>query len=242
MSHVNKNRHMGHTQVTQSAYRPRHTQDFEASRISRKSAHEGGKAFRPTHRPTLSPTRYSWYSFIKARVGLERLSQWNIPATPSGTQPATFRLAAQYLNKLRHRVTSWGRFKYKRMDNANTLMSDVQYQNVKIWECTRHQGWSQWLRGLRHRSAAVRLLRLWARIPLGAWMSFSCECCVLSSRGLCGELITRPEESYRQWCVFECDLEISWMRKTWPTGGCRADKQTNKHQIAVITRQHGQYG
>jgi len=32
------------------------------------------------------------------------------------------------------------------------------------------------------------------------------ECCVLSGRGLCDELITRPEESYRQWCVV-CDLE-----------------------------------
>jgi hypothetical protein len=27
------------------------------------------------------------------------------------------------------------------------------------------------------------------------------ECCVLSGRGLCVELITRPEESYRVWCV-----------------------------------------
>jgi hypothetical protein len=33
-------------------------------------------------------------------------------------------------------------------------------------------------------------------------MSFCCECCVLSGRGLCDELITRPEESYRVWCVF----------------------------------------
>jgi hypothetical protein len=30
---------------------------------------------------------------------------------------------------------------------------------------------------------------------------------VLSCRGLCDELITRPEESYRQWCVVVCDLE-----------------------------------
>jgi len=29
---------------------------------------------------------------------------------------------------------------------------------------------------------------------------------VLSGRGLCDELITRPEESYRLWCVV-CDLE-----------------------------------
>jgi hypothetical protein len=32
---------------------------------------------------------------------------------------------------------------------------------------------------------------------------------VLSGRGLCGELITRPEESYRLWCVVVCDLETS---------------------------------
>ena len=32
---------------------------------------------------------------------------------------------------------------------------------------------------------------------------------MLSGRGLCDELITRPEESYRLWCVVVCDLEIS---------------------------------
>ena len=32
---------------------------------------------------------------------------------------------------------------------------------------------------------------------------------MLSGRGLCDELITRPEESYRLWCVVECDLETS---------------------------------
>jgi len=51
---------------------------------------------------------------------------------------------------------------------------------------------SQWPRGLRRRSAAARLLRLWVRIPPGAWMSVCCECCVLSGRGHCDELTTRP--------------------------------------------------
>ena len=36
--------------------------------------------------------------------------------------------------------------------------------------------------------------------PAGG-MNVSCECYVLSGRGLCAELITRPEESYRRWCV-----------------------------------------
>ena len=30
---------------------------------------------------------------------------------------------------------------------------------------------------------------------------------MLPGRGLCDELITRPEESYRLWCVDVCDLE-----------------------------------
>jgi hypothetical protein len=45
---------------------------------------------------------------------------------------------------------------------------------------------------------------------------------VLSGRGLCDELITCPEESYRLWCVVVCDLETSWMRRPWPALGRRA--------------------
>jgi len=33
----------------------------------------------------------------------------------------------------------------------------------------------------------------------------------LSGRGLCDELITRPEESYRLRCIVVCDLETSRM-------------------------------
>jgi len=67
---------------------------------------------------------------------------------------------------------------------------------------------SQLPRGLRRRSVAARLLRLWVRIPPRAWIFVCCECRVLSGRGLCDKLITRPEESYRLWCVV-CDLETS---------------------------------
>jgi len=38
------------------------------------------------------------------------------------------------------------------------------------------------------------------------------ECCVLSGRGLCDGLITRPEESYRLWRLV-CDQETSRMRR-----------------------------
>jgi hypothetical protein len=36
-------------------------------------------------------------------------------------------------------------------------------------------------------------------------MFVCCDCCVWSGRGLCDELITRPEESYRLWCITVCD-------------------------------------
>jgi hypothetical protein len=45
--------------------------------------------------------------------------------------------------------------------------------------------------------------------PTGAWIFVCCECRVLSGRGLCDELIARPEEFYRLCCVVVCDLEIS---------------------------------
>ena len=85
---------------------------------------------------------------------------------------------------------------------------------------------SQWPRGLRRRSAAARLLRLWVRVLPGAWMSVCCECCVLSNRGLWDTLITRPEESYRLWCVVVCDLEASRMKRPWPALGRSATKLT----------------
>jgi hypothetical protein len=45
--------------------------------------------------------------------------------------------------------------------------------------------------------------------------------CVLSVRGLCDELITRPEESYRLWCVLVCDLGTSRMRRFKLIKGCK---------------------
>jgi hypothetical protein len=46
-----------------------------------------------------------------------------------------------------------------------------------------------------------------------AFMDACCECCVLSGRGLCVGLITRPEEYYRVWCVIMCDREDSTLRR-----------------------------
>ena len=89
---------------------------------------------------------------------------------------------------------------------------------------------SQWPRGLRRTSAAVRLLRSWVWIPPGAWMSVCCECLVLSGRGLCDELITCPEESYRLWCVVMCGLEKNLKNEEAIT---RAGSQRHKKKLCT---------
>jgi len=66
-----------------------------------------------------------------------------------------------------------------------------------------------------------------------AWSSVCCDCCVVSNRGVCDELITRPDESYRLWCVVVCDLETSRMKKPWPALG-RSAKRTKKNACYYI--------
>jgi len=50
-------------------------------------------------------------------------------------------------------------------------------------------------------------------------MSVCYKRCVLSGRGLCNRLITRPGESYRLWHVVLCDQETSKKRRLKPTTG-----------------------
>jgi len=50
-------------------------------------------------------------------------------------------------------------------------------------------------------------------------MSVCCECCVLSGRGLCDGLITRPEKPFRVWYVVIYDGQSSIVRRSWPPGG-----------------------
>jgi hypothetical protein len=61
---------------------------------------------------------------------------------------------------------------------------------------------SQWPRGLRRRSAAARLLGLRVRIPPGhGYLSFV-SVGMLSGRGVCVGLVTRPQGPYWLWCVW----------------------------------------
>jgi len=58
-------------------------------------------------------------------------------------------------------------------------------------------------------------------------------------------MITRPEKSYRQWCVVVCDLETSRMRKSWPAFGRSAThthkkKRNINHLHVLAPRSHPQ--
>jgi len=90
---------------------------------------------------------------------------------------------------------------------------------------------SQWPRGLRRRSEAARLLRLWVRIPPGSWMSVSYECYVLSGRGLCVGLTTRPEESCRPSCV------VGWPRNLMNGKALGSTAKRKKRQLSVVILQ-----
>ena len=58
--------------------------------------------------------------------------------------------------------------------------------------------------------------------PTGATdVCLLCECWVFSGIGLCDELITRPEKSYRLWCVRARSRHLK-MRMTWLTLGLSA--------------------
>jgi hypothetical protein len=78
---------------------------------------------------------------------------------------------------------------------------------------------------------------------------------VLSGRGVCDELITHPEESYRLWCVVLCDLETSRIgaRYTYDINSLRVKQITYidlkltrgvfcKHEFGLAIKMHNYAG
>jgi hypothetical protein len=65
-----------------------------------------------------------------------------------------------------------------------------------------------------------------------------CECSVLSGRGLCDELITHPEESYRMWCVVVCDLGHGLLKNE--EAMTRVGSQRNRKKKCTYIHPHWQ--
>ena len=65
--------------------------------------------------------------------------------------------------------------------------------------------WSRWPRGLSRSSAAAHLLRLWVRIPPGAWMStVSVVCCQVEVSATGRSLVQRsPADCGASLCVIQ---------------------------------------
>ena len=68
-------------------------------------------------------------------------------------------------------------------------------------------------------------------------MSVCCECLVLSGRGLCNGLITRPEESYRVWCV----RVWSWILDNEALAHWGAVAQWKKKKLGYPIRAEGSF-
>jgi len=62
-------------------------------------------------------------------------------------------------------------------------------------------------------------------------MFVCCECCVLSGRGLCNKLITRPEESYGLWYVIVCDLENLKNEEAMTRAGSQRHSKKKKSSV-----------
>ena len=158
-------------------------------------------------------TRQNWlvyvyaYSLIYGELQQANASwsRWRLPSSwKGGVETSNLRIlrAPPVFGQVRH--------------DSQTVAARHLILLIPIFSHSR----SQWPRGLRRRSAAARLLRLWVRIPPGAWMSVvSAACCQVevfstadhSSRGVLPTVVRR--------CV--------WSRpREWgghgPLGGCRA--------------------
>ena len=99
----------------------------------------------------------------------------------------------------------------------------VIHPDIPNYPVSLIKDWCHWPHGLRRRSVASRLPRLWV--------------------GICVELITNPEEAYRVRFFVVCDLVTSKMRRPWPelcrsaSGGNLSKILAIKNRVAEILRQ-----
>jgi hypothetical protein len=111
--------HFALVKVKQSHYRPGQAVRVPGDwgyQIWRQSAHESSKAVSPTNRPPLPPgnipvTHFSVRVWVNPRVIVrpEWLCQYKIPVTPSGIEPAPFRLVDILLRRREINMHTIGR-------------------------------------------------------------------------------------------------------------------------------------
>ena len=114
----------------------------------------------------------------------------------------------------------------------------TQQHSVTSYKTTAMRTWNAYLTFvalLERRFAAARLLRLWVRIPSGAWMPVSCECFVVvvrkrslwrayhSSKGVLPTVVHR----------WVWSRKTSWIRSSWPTGGLTRQKQSSIRVVPI---------
>jgi len=88
--------------------------------------------------------------------------------------------------------------------------------------------------GRRCGSAAAHLSKEWVRIAAGAWISVSCECCVLSGK-VSASGWSVLQRSPTDCGVSECYREASIMRTPYSTRGCcGVGKKIIKKAIILI--------
>jgi hypothetical protein len=63
-------------------------------------------------------------------------------------------------------VNFWSTFSLRKRRGQGNIQKYLKKTGVRTTACRS----LQWPRGLRRRSSVARLLRLWVRIPPGAWM------------------------------------------------------------------------
>jgi hypothetical protein len=101
------------------------------SQITRKSAYEGGKIFKPYAPAIFTPlsriipgTHFCWVPIHPTAIARpEGLYQWKIPVTPMGIEPATYRFVAQHL---------------KKTSSSRTPSKMIQRRNTAQWLSTEH--------------------------------------------------------------------------------------------------------
>ena len=114
------------------------------------------------------------------------------------------------------------------------MIQKLRYPQLKYLLMLRCR--SQWPRGLRRRSAAARLLRLWVRITSGVWMSVvvSVVCCEVEVSATSWSLVQRSPTDcgapqgggggrkwkwMLRWCFVRCwyhQSVISWLSQLIP--------------------------